>query len=173
MDVKAKLNHLKLSPKKVRLVANLIKGLPVDAAVSQLIYINKQAARPLLKLLRSALANAENNFQLKKDNLLIKHITVDQGPVLKRWRPRAFGRATMLRKPSCHINLLLSEIESVAGKQVSTELPKQSVVKKQVKFTEVKRRSRLSLAAKDRADGKHTTDAHVAPERITIRQGED
>ena len=96
-----------MSPKKVRLVANLIKSLPVKDALVQLEYVNKWAKTPIIKLLNSAIANAENNFKLDKDSLIIKKITVNQGPVLKRWQPHAHGRATMIRKKMSHIEIVL------------------------------------------------------------------
>jgi len=111
MEVKAKLRFLRMSPKKVRLVADVIRGLSVTKAGHQLEFSSKKSSRPLLKLLNSAIANAENNFKLERDNLFVKTITVDQGPTLMRWRPRAFGRATPIRKKSSHINIILGEIK--------------------------------------------------------------
>lgn len=109
MDVNAKLRFLRISPTKVRLVVNAVRGLAIEEAEQQLQFMNKRPAEPVLKLLRSAIANAENNFKLKKDNLFIKKITVDDGPTLKRWRPRAYGRAGEIRKRSSHILLVLGE----------------------------------------------------------------
>jgi len=109
METRAKAKFIKVSPKKMRLVANLIRGLDVADALVRLRFTKKAATTPLTKLLNSAIANAEENQKLSKDNLYIKEITVDDGPTLKRWRPRAFGRATSIRKRSSHIVLLLSE----------------------------------------------------------------
>ena len=92
----AQLNHLHMAPRKVRLVAHFIKGLSVNEAEAQLLNNSKRASVPILKLLRSAIANAKNTKQLSADNLIIKEITVNQGPMLKRWMPRAQGRATMI-----------------------------------------------------------------------------
>ncbi len=111
MEVKAKIKFLRMSPTKIRLVANLIKKLPVDKALDQLQFINKLAARPVAKLLKSAIANAEHNFELDKANLFIKELTVNEGPTLKRWMPKAHGRATPIRKKTSHVNLVLSEIK--------------------------------------------------------------
>lgn len=93
----------------MRALADLIRGLDVVSAQTQLQFANKAAAKPLLKLLNSSIANAENNHQLEKTNLYIKEIRVDQGPTLKRWQPKAHGRATPIRKRSCHINIVLAE----------------------------------------------------------------
>jgi len=111
MEVKAKAKFIRMSPIKVRLVANLIKKLPAGQALAQLKFINKKAAGPVIKLINSAVANAEHNFELVKENLFIKEITVNQGPTLKRWMPRAHGRATPIRKKLCHVNLILGEIK--------------------------------------------------------------
>ncbi len=105
--ISAQLNYLKISPRKVRLAVALLRGLSTKEAAQQLTYLNKKSARPLLKLLQSAVANAKNNFKLKEDNLYIKEIRVNEGPVLKRWMPKAFGQATPVRKPSSHITLIL------------------------------------------------------------------
>jgi len=113
MEVSAKLRFLRMSPRKVRLVVDLVRGLDTTKAEHQLQFMNKRAARPVLKLLQSAIANAENNNKLKKENLFIKKITVDQGPTLKRWRPRAFGRAATILKRSSHITIILCEKEVV------------------------------------------------------------
>jgi len=109
MQVTAKLRHLRIAPRKVRLVAEVIRGLDVEAAEKQLGFINKRAARPMLKLLNSAVANGVNNFKLKKDNLFISELRVDEGPTLKRWTPRAFGRASAIHKRTSHITIILDE----------------------------------------------------------------
>jgi large subunit ribosomal protein L22 len=116
MEVKAKLSYLRQSPRKVRLVADLIRGLDIDRAQAQLIISLKKASHPLLKLLDSAVASAENNFQLKKNNLFIKEVRIDQGPTLGRSMPRAFGRATPIHKKTSHLTIILAErIESKSG----------------------------------------------------------
>ena len=112
MEVKAKVKFIRMSPIKMRLVTNLIKKMPVAKALDQLQFINKLAARPVAKLIESAIANAEHNFELAKDNLFIKEITVNQGPTLKRWAPKAHGRATPIRKRTSHVNLILGEIKA-------------------------------------------------------------
>lgn len=111
MEVKAKAKFIKMSPTKIRLVANLIKKMPVEKALNQLMFINKIAGVPVKKLIKSAMANAEHNFELEKDNLFIKELTVNEGPTLKRSMPRAHGRASAIRKRTSHINLILGEIK--------------------------------------------------------------
>jgi len=112
MEVKAKAKFIRMSPTKIRLVANLIQKMPVGKALDQLQFINKLASGPVANLIKSAIANAEHNFELDKDNLFIKELTINQGPTLKRSMPRAHGRATPIRKRTSHINLVLGEIKA-------------------------------------------------------------
>jgi len=110
MSVVAKLHYLRIAPRKVRLVADLIRGKSVEEAQTILNFTVKKATQPLLKLLNSAIANAKNNFQLEESNLYISRITVDEGPKYKRWRARARGRASEIQKKTSHVNLYLDEI---------------------------------------------------------------
>ncbi len=112
MEVKANLKHLRMSPRKARLVIDIIRKMPVDTALDQLQFINKLAAEPIAKLIKSAIANAENTYSLERSNLYIKEIMSDEGVMLKRWMPRAHGRATAIRKRGCHLTLILSEIKA-------------------------------------------------------------
>lgn len=108
MESKAIARYIKMSPRKVRLLADLIRGKSVEAAEIQLRFSAKGAKTPLLKLLKSVVANAEIK-KMTKEKLYIKSITVDGGPVLKRWRARAFGRAAPIRKRTSHITIVLGE----------------------------------------------------------------
>lgn len=116
MEVKAHLNYLRMSPRKVRLVANLIKDMGTAEAQLELKHLPKRAADPLIKLLKSAIANARHNFQLSEENLYIKSILVNQGPTLKRFMPRAFGRAAPIRKRTSHVSLVLDTRQPVGKK---------------------------------------------------------
>lgn len=109
MEVIAKARFIRMSPRKIRLVVNAVRGKGVDQALTQLRFLNKAAALPVSKALASAVANAEHNFQLKRDNLFVKTITADGGPMLKRWRARAFGRAAPILKRTTHISIVLAE----------------------------------------------------------------
>jgi large subunit ribosomal protein L22 len=109
MEAKAQLRHLRVSPRKVRLVANVIKSLPVIEAEEQLQFVRKASAPMVLKLLRSAIANAVHNLKIKKEHLYVKAIFVDEGYTLKRWQPRAQGRATPIKKKSSHVTIVLAE----------------------------------------------------------------
>lgn len=111
MIVTAKLKNLRISPRKVRIVANLIRGMQVDEALIQLRNTFKKSSVNVEKLLASAIANAENNFKLDRTNLFIKEISVGEAGRLKRWLPRAHGRATLLLKRMSHIKIALEEKE--------------------------------------------------------------
>lgn len=115
MEVKASTRYLRIAPRKARLVAGLIKGMPAERALLELRHLPKRASLPIEKLLRSALANAKHNFGLDGGRLFVKQAVVDGGPVLKRSMPRAFGRAALIRKRTSHIMLTLDEMgESTA-----------------------------------------------------------
>jgi len=114
MEVQAKLSNYRVSPQKARLVANEIRGKGVEEALAILDLSSKRFARPLAKLVRSALANAEDKNNRDKagidvDNLVVGKITVDQGPSMWRIRPRAQGRASWVQKKTSHVHVVLSE----------------------------------------------------------------
>ena len=109
MKVRAEAKHIRQSPYKVRRVLDLVRGLPVEEARHVLAFTDRRAADPVTKVLNSAVANAEHNFALDSDELVIAEAFADEGPTLKRWRPRARGRATRIRKRTCHITIVVSE----------------------------------------------------------------
>jgi large subunit ribosomal protein L22 len=111
MEAKASLRYLRITPRKVRQVADLIRGKKVDAALAQLLYVEKRAAEPLAKLLRSAVANADlaSKGSIDVDRLRVKSLMVDQGPSLRRYMPRAMGRAFKILKKTSHIALTVSD----------------------------------------------------------------
>lgn len=121
MKVTAKLNHLRIAPRKVRLVIALIKRKKVEKAQNILAFTIKKSAEPVLKLLNSAIANAKTQ-ELDPENLFITQITVDEGRTLKRWRARARGRAASIEKKTSHITIVLEEIDpDMKRKKVKTE----------------------------------------------------
>lgn len=120
METKAKLNYLRIAPRKVRLVADLLRGREVKAAELELLHLPKRVSTPLLKLLRSAVANAKHNFDLAADSLRIKSVIVDQGAPLKRYRPRAFGRSSPIRKETSHITLVLETTARVESAKTAS-----------------------------------------------------
>ncbi|MCK5466319.1 50S ribosomal protein L22 [Candidatus Parcubacteria bacterium] len=112
MEVKAHLNHLRISSRKVRLVVDLIREMEVEEAKIQLKFINKKSSELLLKLLNSAIANAKNNFNLDENNLHISKIIVNDGKILKRWRPRAMGRSARISKRTSNVTITLDEAKN-------------------------------------------------------------
>ena len=110
MSARAKLSNLRISPRKVRMVAELIRRRSVVEAENILRFTVKKAALPFLKLLNSAVANAKSGSQMDKDNLYIQKVLVDEGPKMKRWLPRARGKADEIQKKTSHITIVLNEI---------------------------------------------------------------
>jgi large subunit ribosomal protein L22 len=106
-EVKAVLKYFRMSPRKVRLVAKVIKGLDVERAEKELLFRNKKAAKAILKLLKSAVANALNQG-LTKEKLYVKNITVNKGPAYKRYYFKALGRVGLIRKQTSHIEIILA-----------------------------------------------------------------
>jgi large subunit ribosomal protein L22 len=111
-EVKAVAKWVRMSPRKARLVAEHIRGRSVPEARTVLAFTPRAAAREIEKVLRSAVANAEANHNLVGDELIVSAAYVDEGPVMKRWRARARGRAARIHKPTCHITLKLIEPET-------------------------------------------------------------
>ncbi len=115
-QVKAYLKYLRMSPRKVRLVIGLIKGKMAAEAEELLPFMKQHASRPILKLLKSAMANAENNFKLKAERMYIKDLRADAAPTLKRSMPRAHGRAAPIRKRGSHLTIILEDIAQKLAK---------------------------------------------------------
>lgn len=111
MRPRAIARYIRMSPRKVRAVIDLIRGKTVNEALAILANTPRAAARPVMKVLKSAIANAENNMNMDQDNLYVAEIYADQGPTLKRIRPRARGMAYMIRKRTSHITVVLDEIK--------------------------------------------------------------
>ncbi|MEA3344299.1 MAG: 50S ribosomal protein L22 [Patescibacteria group bacterium] len=142
MKVSSKLKYLKVAPRKTRLVADLIRGKKVEDASVILNFTIKKSAQPILKLLNSAIANADNNFSLNPENLYIYKITVDEGPKYKRWMPRARGRVTEIQKKSSHITLVLEEITPVEKDEKSKKVKKTDKAKEAKKPLVVEEKSK-------------------------------
>ncbi len=114
MKTHAKAQHVRQSPYKVRRVLDIVRGLPVSEARVVLTHTNRRAADPILKCLNSAVANAEHNMALDAEELFIAEAYADEGPTLKRWRPRARGRATRILKRTSHITIVVADEEEDA-----------------------------------------------------------
>ena len=106
--VRASARYLRVAPRKVRVVADQVRGLPIDDALTLLRFSSLGAARDVQKLIESAAANAENNYELDADELRVTEISVDEGPTLRRWRPRARGRVARINRRSSHLRVGLT-----------------------------------------------------------------
>lgn len=140
----AQLRYLKMAPRKVRLMADVIRGLSVNEAEAQLVYHARRAAKPLLKLLRSCVANAEVQ-KMDAGRLVVSRITVDQGPMLKRSLPRAMGRATPIQKKMSHVVLVLEESGKVASARFM--MPKKEKAKKAARGAKASKTPKVALPA--------------------------
>ena|SRR5436190_12804386 len=109
--VRASARYVRIAPRKVRVVADQIRGKDVEEALALLRFSPRGAAVTLRKVVESAAANAENNFDLDPEEMKIAQISVDEGPTMRRYRPRARGRATRIEKRTCHINVALTPTE--------------------------------------------------------------
>jgi large subunit ribosomal protein L22 len=109
MEAKAQIKYVRIAPRKARIVADIVRGLTLENAMATLRFTPKKAARIMLKLLNSAVANAEQNAEIDIDTLYVKSIFVDEGPTAKRWRPRAMGRASRILKRTSHVTIVLEE----------------------------------------------------------------
>lgn len=109
MEAKAVAKYVRIAPRKVRLVIDLIRGKQVGEAIAILKHTPKAASPVVEKLLGSAIANAEHNYEMNPDSLVISKITCDEGPTLKRFQPRAMGRASRINKRTSHITVVVTE----------------------------------------------------------------
>lgn len=160
MKVKATLKNLRIAPRKTKLVVDMIKGLETKDAINQLGIIIKRSSPQIKTLLESAIANAENNFGLDRNNLYISDARAEAGPTLKRWMPRAFGRAGKILKRTSNITLTLDEI--VEGKGRKT--------KEQMEEEKKKRMAQKKREEKARQEGKEEDKSQSKKEKDSIRE---
>ena len=130
MLITAKLNDYRQSPRKVRLVANLVKGKKVEEVKNTLAFLVKRASKPLSDLIDSAIANASHNFNISADQLYVKEFRVDEGVVLKRRMPRARGMAYPINKRTSHVFIELDTIDNIPTKKSKVTNIKSKVEKK-------------------------------------------
>jgi large subunit ribosomal protein L22 len=140
MKVSAKLNNLRIAPRKAKLVADLIRGLDIDDALTQLNITVKRSSPYMKKLLDSAIANAENNFGLDRNNLYVFNVVIGAGPTFKRWMPRAYGRASMILKRTSRVDIVLEERVEGKGRKTKEQLEKERKAKADIKKKEEKER---------------------------------
>jgi large subunit ribosomal protein L22 len=122
--------HVRISPNKARRVINLVRGLPAKEALTVLQFAPQAASEQVYKVLASAIANAENNERLDPDALLVSEAFVDEGPTLKRFRPRAQGRAYRIRKRTCHITIAVEAVQVARPAKKAAAAKKASPAKK-------------------------------------------
>jgi large subunit ribosomal protein L22 len=115
MEARARARYIRVTPRKARRVVDLIRGLPASEAQAVLRFAPQAASEPVGKVLASAIANAEHNFKLDTDGLVVSKAYVDEGPTLKRFRPRAQGRAYRINKRTSHITIVVSERDDAAA----------------------------------------------------------
>jgi large subunit ribosomal protein L22 len=125
MKVTASLNNLRIAPRKTKILADLIRGIDTQEALNQLGMNIRRSSEPMKKLLDSAIANAENNFGLDKDNLYIYDVLIGAGPSLKRWMPRAYGRAGKILKRTSKITIVLDERIEGKGRKTKEQMAKE------------------------------------------------
>jgi large subunit ribosomal protein L22 len=130
MQITARLNEYRQSPRKVRLVANFIKGKKIADAKDVLAFLVKRSASPISKLIDSAVANAENNFNIKSEDLFIKNLRVDEGVTLKRRRPRARGMAFAINKRTSRVLVELDTLDNMPGHAQKAEKAEKTKVSK-------------------------------------------
>lgn len=155
MKVHAELNNLRISPRKVKLVADLIKGMDALEAVSQLDVAVKKTSGYMQKLLLSAMANGENNFGLAKDNLFVFDVQVGAGPTMKRWMPKAYGRAGQILKRTSKVRIILEE--RIEGKDRKSKEQLEKEKEERVK----KEAAKLKKEEKERKEEKEKKDKEV------------
>lgn len=149
VKVKAKLKNLRISPRKVRVSADMVRGCNVNEAIFRLDNVVKKANEPIRKLIESAIANAQNNFELDVNDLVVSDIQVGEAITMKRWTPRAYGRATPILKRSSHVYLIL-EAEKATKKKA-----------------EKKEKSKPEAKSEDKTEGKEET-----VEKVTAKKDE-
>jgi large subunit ribosomal protein L22 len=147
MLVEAKLRYARISPRKFRMVADLIRGLSVKEAEDVLRFTVKRPARPMLKLLNSVTANAKNNFNIEKENLYIAEVKVDGGPMMKRFMPQARGVVHQIQKKTSHVYIRLEKIREEEEK-------KKTVKKEKIKKVYQSEKPKEEVSLKKKGKGK-------------------
>lgn len=142
MQVSAKLNKLRVAPRKIRLVTNLIKKMDVEDAINQLEVTIKGSSAPVKKLLLSAISNGESNFGIDRSNMYVLDVIVGAGPTLKRWMPKAYGRAGQILKRTCQIEIILEERVEGKGRKTKDQLEKERLSRAEEKKKAEKERTK-------------------------------
>jgi large subunit ribosomal protein L22 len=149
MKVSAKLTNLRISPRKVRLTTEMIKGLDVDDALNQLEAKVKKSNPFISKLVKSAISNAENNFGVDRTNMFVADVMVNAGPTLKRWMPKAYGRAGAIHKRTSAITVIIDERIEGKGRKTKEQL-------EQEKKKRIEEKRKIEKEAREKEDTKKT-----------------
>ena len=165
-EVRAQAKWVRISPRKARLVTDHIRGRSVPEARTVLAFTTRAAAREIEKVLRAAVANAEANHNLFGDDLRVSAAYVDEGPTIKRWRPRARGRAAQIRKRTCHITIKLAPAPETAESRRKPEPPAEEKPKRAPRRKAPKAEKAETAAKAEKADDKPKTK----PKRTTTRK---
>lgn len=153
-EIFAKTNNVRIAPRKARLVADLVRNLPVKAALAQLLISPKRASVPVFKLLQSAIANAKHNFKKDPNTLYVKEIRVDKGMTIKRWWPRARGSVGKIEKKSSHITIVLDSKEKINQPAF--------VFTKKIRDAKTKKSQKLKEKTSDKKQEEKTADTKNA-----------
>ncbi len=155
MRVNAKLNKIRIAPRKIKLVTDFIEGLDAAEALDQLNATVKTGVRPIQKLLSSAISNGESNFGIDRDNMYVYRIIVGAGPALKRWMPKAFGRAGRILKRTSQIELILEERVEGKGRKSKDQMEKEKKEREKEKIRQLaEQKEAEEKRVKEKKDGK-------------------
>jgi large subunit ribosomal protein L22 len=161
---------IRMSPTKARQVVDLIRGRHIEDARRVLAFTQRAASAPVAKILNSAIANAEHNHELPADELIVTRAWVDEGPTLRRFRPRALGRATRIRKRTCHISVVVGRDEEALRALYEPPAPKKTTAKKTTaKKTTTKKTTAKKTTAK-KTTAKKTTAKKTTAKKTTAKK---
>ncbi len=160
MQATAKLNYLHIAPRKVRLIVDMIRKKSVKEAEAILNFMPNRAALPIIKLMKSAVSNAKSSLGIEESNLFISKITVDEGPKMKKWMPRARGSPSPIHKKTSHILLVLDEIEK--GKTKVKKEAEPPVIKEDTKQEKIVKDIQKPKISRSETEGKKPRFERVA-----------
>jgi len=160
MQATAKLNYLHIAPRKVRLIADMIRKKSVKEAEKILNFMPQRAALPMIKLIKSAVSNAKNSLGIEESNLFISKITVDEGPKMKKWMPRARGSPSPIHKKTSHISLVLDEIEK--GKARVKKEAELSIIEEEKKQEKTMKNIQKPKISRSETEGKKPRLGRIA-----------
>jgi large subunit ribosomal protein L22 len=171
-EAKATARFIRMSPTKARQVVDLIRGRHIEDARRVLRFTQRAASTPVAKILNSAIANAEHNHELPADELIVTKAWVDEGPTLRRYRPRALGRATRIRKRTCHISVVVGRDEETLRALYEPPAPKETAAKKTSKKTTAKKTTAKKTTKKTTAKktAKKTTAKKTTAKKTTAKK---